>query len=75
VLVGASPIVATLVVWGMKAIVGQARPALWEAPWNWGSSLPSGRTLTTAALSTAAALCVARLWPRAGSLAMMLAVT
>ena len=75
VLVGASPIAATLVVWGMKAIVGRARPALWDAQWYWGSSFPSGHTLTTAAFSTAAALCVARLWPRAGSLAMMLAVT
>ncbi|KRB96710.1 hypothetical protein ASE11_14860 [Hydrogenophaga sp. Root209] len=32
-LVGASPIAATLVVWGMKAIVGRARPALWDAQW------------------------------------------
>ena len=31
VLVGTSVITATLVVWGMKAIVGRARPALWEA--------------------------------------------
>ena len=55
VLVGASLITATLVVWGMKAIVGRARPALWEAQWYWGSSFPSGHTLSTAALSTAVA--------------------
>ena len=73
-LVGASMITATLVVWGMKAIVGRARPALWEAQWYWGSSFPSGHTLSTAAFSTAAALCVARIWPRAGTLAMALAV-
>lgn len=73
-LVGASLLAATLVVWGMKAIVGRARPALWEAQWNWGSSFPSGHTLSTAAFSTAAALCVAQLWPRAGSPAMVLAV-
>jgi undecaprenyl-diphosphatase len=73
-LVGASVLTATLVVWSMKAIVGRARPALWEAQWYWGSSFPSGHTLNTAALSTAAALCVARIWPRAGSLAMVLAV-
>ena len=73
-LVGASVITATLVVWGMKAIVGRARPALWEAQWYWGSSFPSGHTLSTAAFATAAALCVARIWPRAGSLAMALAV-
>jgi undecaprenyl-diphosphatase len=73
-LVGTSVITATLVVWGMKAIVGRARPALWEAQWYWGSSFPSGHTLSTAAFSTAAALCVTRIWPRAGSLAMALAV-
>ena len=73
-LVGTSVITATLVVWGMKAIVGRARPALWEAQWTWRSSFPNGHTLSTAAFSTAAALCVAQLWPRAGSLAMVLAV-
>ena len=73
-LLGASTITATLVVWGMKAIVGRARPALWEAQWYWGSSFPSGHTLSTAAFSTAGALCVARIWPRAGSWAMALAV-
>ncbi len=45
-----------------------------EAQWYWGSSFPSGHTLSTAAFGTAAALCVARLWPRAGSAAMALAV-
>ena len=73
-LVGASVITATLVVWVMKAIVGRARPALWEAQWYWGSSFPSGHTLSTAALATAAALCVTRIWPRAGNQAMALAV-
>ena len=73
-LVGASVLTATLVVWGMKAIVGRARPALWDAQWYWGSSFPSGHTLGTAAFATAAALCVARIWPRAGTLAMALAV-
>ena len=73
-LVGASVITATLVVWVMKAIVGRARPALWEAQWYWGSSFPSGHTLSTAALATAAALCVTRIWPRAGNQAIALAV-
>ena len=73
-LLSASLLTATLVVWGMKAIVGRARPALWEAQWYWGSSFPSGHTLSTAALATAAALCVARIWPRVGSLAMALAL-
>lgn len=74
VLLGASVITATLVVWGMKAMVGRARPALWDAQWYWGSSFPSGHTLSTAAFSTAAALCVARIRPRAGALAMVLAM-
>ncbi|MBC7956414.1 MAG: phosphatase PAP2 family protein [Cytophagales bacterium] len=73
-LLWASSITATLVVWSMKAIIGRARPALWEAQWYWGSSFPSGHTLSTAAFSTAAALCVARVWPRAGAPAMALAV-
>lgn len=74
VLLGASLITATLVVWGMKAVVGRARPALWEAQWYWGSSFPSGHTLSTAAFSAAAALCLARNCPRAGRVAMALAV-
>ena len=73
-LVGASVVSATLVVWGMKALIGRARPALWEAQWTWGSSFPSGHTLSTAAFATAAALCVARIWPRAATLAMAFAV-
>lgn len=73
-LLGASSITATVVVWGLKAIVGRARPALWEAQWYWGSSFPSGHTLSTAAFSTAAALCIAGVWPRAGTPAMVLAV-
>lgn len=74
VLLGASVITATLMVWGMKAIVGRARPALWEAQWYWGSSFPSGHTLSTAAFSTAAALCVARIRPWAGAPTMVLAM-
>ena len=73
-LVGASMLMATAVVWAMKGVVGRARPALWEAQWYWGSSFPSGHTLSTAAVSTAAALCVARIWPPAGTWAMVLAV-
>lgn len=41
---------------------------------SWGSSFPSGHTLSTAAISTAAALSVARIWPQAGTSAMTLAV-
>ncbi len=73
-LVGASVVAATLVVWGMKALIGRARPALWDAQWAWGSSFPSGHTLSTAAFATAAALCVSRVWPRAGAVAMVIAL-
>ena len=45
-LLSASVVTATLVVWGMKAIVGRARPALWDTQSYWGSSFPSGHTLS-----------------------------
>jgi len=63
-LMGASMVTATLLVYAFKAVVGRARPALWDTQWYWGSSFPSGHTLSTAAFATAAALCLARLWPR-----------
>ena len=74
VLVGVSLATATLVVYGLKAIVGRTRPALWESQWYWGSSFPSGHTLSTAAFATAGALCIARIWPCAGNLAMSIAM-
>ena len=73
-LVGASLSVATALVWAIKAVVGRARPALWDAQSVWGSSFPSGHTLSSAAFLTAVALCVARIWPRAGPLAMVFAI-
>ncbi len=73
-LMAASMITAPLVVYALKMIVDRSRPALWEAQWYWGSSFPSGHTLSTAAFSTAAALCLARIWPRHGNLAMSLAL-
>lgn len=73
-LLASSLATATLLVYLLKAIVGRARPELWDTQWYWGSSFPSGHTLSTAALSTAAALCVARGWPRLGSVAMWAAV-
>lgn len=56
---------AVLLVYLVKTAVGRTRPALWETQWFWGSSFPSGHTLTSAAFATAACLCVVRLWPRA----------
>ena len=69
-LLASSLATATLLVYGLKTLVGRVRPDLWDTQWYWGSSFPSGHTLSTAALSTAAALCVARSWPRLGHAAM-----
>ncbi len=68
-LMGASMACATLLVYATKAMVGRVRPALWETQWYSGSSFPSGHTLSTAAFATAAALCLARVWPRSAHLA------
>ena len=73
-LLAGSTSAATLLVYVLKTIVGRSRPALWETQWYWGSSFPSGHTLSTAALSTAAALCIARLWPKCGNAAMGVAM-
>ena len=73
-LLAASVSTATLVSYALKTIIGRSRPALWETQWYWGSSFPSGHTLSTAAFTSAAALCVARIWPRAAKLAMLMAI-
>jgi undecaprenyl-diphosphatase len=70
----ASMLTATLLVYGLKVVVGRVRPTLWETQSYWGSSFPSGHTLATAAFATAAALCLARIWPTSGSPAMGLAI-
>ena len=73
-LLGSSMLTGVLLVYGLKTLVGRARPALWQTEWYWGSSFPSGHTLSTAAFATAAALCIARLWPRAARPAMVAAL-
>ena len=62
-LVAVSVLGAGAVVFILKALVGRARPALWETEWYWGSSFPSGHTLAVSALAAAATICVARIWP------------
>lgn len=64
VLMATSMLLATLAIYALKAIVGRERPALWQAEAYWGSSFPSGHSLGTAAFATAAALGLARQWPR-----------
>jgi undecaprenyl-diphosphatase len=56
--------VASLVVYLAKTSVGRDRPELWTTNWYWGSSFPSGHTLSTAAIATAAYFCTVRLRPQ-----------
>jgi len=73
-LLGSSMLTAPLLVFALKTVVGRDRPVLWETQTYWGSSFPSGHTLGTAAFATAAALCLARIWPRSASSAAALAL-
>ena len=73
-LLGASMLTAPLLVYLLKCVVGRERPLLWDTQTYWGSSFPSGHTLGTAAFATAAALCLARIWPRSASLATAVAI-
>jgi undecaprenyl-diphosphatase len=63
-LVAVSTASAAGIVYVLKVSVGRARPSLWETEWYWGSSFPSGHTLTVAAFATACALAAARIWLR-----------
>ena len=65
---------AAVLVYSIKTAAGRVRPALWDTQWYWGSSFPSGHTAHTAAVSTALALCAARLWPRLAPWAMAAAL-
>ena len=58
----------------LKALVNRARPELWSTTWYWGSSFPSGHTLSTAAFSTALTLIASRIWPRSRNTVLPLAV-
>jgi undecaprenyl-diphosphatase len=73
-LLGASMLAAPLLIYALKSIVGRERPLLWATQTYWGSSFPSGHTLSAAAFATTASLCIARLWPRAAAPALAAAV-
>lgn len=73
-LVAASVISGSMVIYVVKAAVGRIRPALWDTAWYWGYSFPSGHTLIVAAFATAAALCVGRIRPALHNLALSLAI-
>jgi undecaprenyl-diphosphatase len=74
VLVVASLGTSVLLVFALKTAIGRVRPALWDTQWFWGSSFPSGHTTNTAAVSTALALALARIWPRSAGWAMAAAL-
>ena len=73
-LVSASVIAAVVMIYLVKMAVGRVRPKLWETELYWGSSYPSGHTLAVAAFATAITLVVNRRWPKAGMLALSIAV-
>lgn len=60
--------------YAVKSLVGRARPELWSTTWHWGSSFPSGHTLSTAAFATALTLIASRIWPPSHRVALPLAV-
>ena len=63
--VAASMLLGSALIYVVKHAVDRARPALWETDWYWGASFPSGHTLGTAVLATACVLVFSRVWPRA----------
>ena len=62
------------ITYALKALVNRARPELWSTTWYWGSSFPSGHTLSTAAFATALTLVATRLWPQSRHIALPIAV-
>ena len=58
----------------VKVLVGRSRPELWSAAWYWGSSFPSGHTLSTAAFATALVIGTAQIWPKSRFVSLPLAV-
>ena len=60
--------------YAIKTLVDRPRPELWSTTWYWGSSFPSGHTLSTAAFATALTLIATRLWPPSIRVALPLAV-
>lgn len=69
----ATTLVASGVVYATKSLVGRTRPALWDTQWYWGSSFPSGHTLTAAAVATCLGLCASRSRMRHRVLALLAA--
>lgn len=73
-LVVASVISGTIVIYVVKTMTDRTRPTLWSTEWYWGPSFPSGHTLAVAAFATAAVLCVGRIRPVSRNLALSIAI-
>jgi len=71
----ATALAASAAVYATKSLVGRTRPALWDTQWYWGSSFPSGHTLTAAAIATCLALSLlrTRAHARAGVIVVLVA--
>ena len=74
VLLAASMTCSWALTYIVKALVGRERPELWSATWYWGSSFPSGHTLSTAAFATALVIGTAQIWPKSRFVSLPLAV-
>ncbi len=74
ILLAASMATGAALTYTVKLLVGRSRPELWSSTWYWGSSFPSGHTLSTAAFATALTICTAQIWPKSRYLALPLAV-
>lgn len=73
-LIAASVISGSIVIYIVKVAVGRIRPTLWETELYWGSSFPSGHTLAVAAFAIAVAVCVGRIRPAAYRLTLSIAI-
>jgi undecaprenyl-diphosphatase len=74
VLLAASMACGWVLTYTVKSLVDRSRPELWSTTWYWGSSFPSGHTLSTAAFATALAIGAAQIWPKSRYFTLPLAV-
>ena len=74
VLLAASALIGSGLVYVVKAGVGRSRPTLWPSEWYAGSSFPSGHTLVVAATAAAGVLAMMRLRPASSTWAIGVAL-
>jgi len=72
-LLAASIISGGIIVYVLKAVIGRARPNLWDTEWYWGSSFPSGHTLVVTAFATATVISLNRIRPGSRKFTMLFA--